>query len=76
MAPQRKSRSSSMKSGDLLHFPDEPQYVHREKLYLALRFFQWESPHNGVIFNEVDVLEFGTTEIRKFRVEHMKVVPL
>ena len=65
-----------MKVGDLLHFPEEPQYVHRGKLYLALRFFQWESPHNGVIFNEVDVLEFGTTEIRKFRVEHMKVVPL
>ncbi len=65
-----------MKTGEILQFPEEPQYVHRGKLYLALRFFKWESPHNGVIFNEVDVLEFGTTEIRKFRVEHMKVVPL
>ena len=67
-------RGYPVKRGDLLRFPDEPQYVHRGKLYLALRFFQWESPHNGVIFNEVDVLEFGTTEIRKFRVEHLKVV--
>lgn len=63
-----------MKRGDVLRFPDEPQYVHRGKLFLALRFFKWESPHNGVVFDEVDVLEFGTTNLRKFRVEHLEVI--
>jgi len=60
--------------GDILQFPDQNNYVYRGKLFLALRFYQWKSPHNGVVFNEVDVLEFGTTEIRKFRVEYLKVV--
>jgi hypothetical protein len=60
--------------GEIVGFPDESQYIHRGKLFLVIRYSQWESSYNGSIFNEVDVLEFGTTKLRKFRVEHLRVV--
>ena len=63
-----------MKSGDLVSFPDDPGYVYRGKLFLILKFFQWESPYNGAVFKEVDALELGTQVIRKFRVEHLVVI--
>ncbi len=65
-----------MKPGSLVCFPDDEKYVYREKLFLVLKYFQWESPYNGVVFNEVDVLECGTAEMRKFRCEHLQEVVL
>ena len=63
-----------MKPGDLVHFPDEVQYIHSGKLFLVLQNRLWESPHNGRIFKEVLVLEAGNENTHIIREDCLLVV--